>query len=783
MDSAGRKGKLEENMLDKELEYTLNIAFKEAREKRHEYFTVEHLVHGLLENSAVVKILKSCNVDIPSLKKKLGGFISKSTPKIPPSVNDRETQPTLGLQRVLQRAVFRAQSSGLLEATGAHVLEAIFDETASRSVYFLEQEGVTRQAVENEVYQGFPQSADRFDKSDKSDNLNDLNQIDPLAAAQAFSELDELIAQQHAKQSEENDILCNLNDKARQGKIDPLIGRADVIEHVLQVFSRRRKNNPLLVGEPGVGKTAIVEGIAKMIVEGKAPKHLSNSTVYSLDLGALLAGTKYRGDFEKRMKDLLEGLKKEKGAILFIDEIHTIIGAGSASGGMLDVSNLLKPLLGSGEFRCVGATTFQEYRRVFEKDSALARRFKVTEVPENTIEETIQILQGLRDKLEAHHKVKYTDEALQAAANLSARYINDRFLPDKAVDVVDEAGACHVLLPKSKQTGVIDEKMIAMVVAKTARIPEQNVSRSDKIKLKTLESDLSSVIYGQDRAISSLVTAIKLSRSGLRVGDKPMGSFLFAGPTGVGKTEVARQLARIMGVELLRFDMSEYQEHHTISRLVGAPPGYVGFDNGGLLTEEVYKHPHSVILLDEIEKAHADIYNLLLQVMDHGILTDSNGRKVDFRHTIIVMTTNAGASELTHTPIGFTTARDVTDSMSAIKRVFTPEFRNRLDSIVQFKHLDAATIASVVNKFLGELSEQLSAKHVTLDVNEDARLWLAEHGYDHENGARPMARLIDEKLRKYLADELLFGRLSEGGQVKVETKNDELDIDIRETVV
>ncbi|OGT22816.1 MAG: ATP-dependent Clp protease ATP-binding subunit ClpA [Gammaproteobacteria bacterium RIFCSPHIGHO2_02_FULL_42_13] len=770
-------------MLDKELEYTLNIAFKEAREKRHEYFTVEHLVHGLLENSAVVKILKSCNVDIPSLKKKLGGFISKSTPKIPPSVNDRETQPTLGLQRVLQRAVFRAQSSGLLEATGAHVLEAIFDETASRSVYFLEQEGVTRQAVENEVYQGFPQSADRFDKSDKSDNLNDLNQIDPLAAAQAFSELDELIAQQHAKQSEENDILCNLNDKARQGKIDPLIGRADVIEHVLQVFSRRRKNNPLLVGEPGVGKTAIVEGIAKMIVEGKAPKHLSNSTVYSLDLGALLAGTKYRGDFEKRMKDLLEGLKKEKGAILFIDEIHTIIGAGSASGGMLDVSNLLKPLLGSGEFRCVGATTFQEYRRVFEKDSALARRFKVTEVPENTIEETIQILQGLRDKLEAHHKVKYTDEALQAAANLSARYINDRFLPDKAVDVVDEAGACHVLLPKSKQTGVIDEKMIAMVVAKTARIPEQNVSRSDKIKLKTLESDLSSVIYGQDRAISSLVTAIKLSRSGLRVGDKPMGSFLFAGPTGVGKTEVARQLARIMGVELLRFDMSEYQEHHTISRLVGAPPGYVGFDNGGLLTEEVYKHPHSVILLDEIEKAHADIYNLLLQVMDHGILTDSNGRKVDFRHTIIVMTTNAGASELTHTPIGFTTARDVTDSMSAIKRVFTPEFRNRLDSIVQFKHLDAATIASVVNKFLGELSEQLSAKHVTLDVNEDARLWLAEHGYDHENGARPMARLIDEKLRKYLADELLFGRLSEGGQVKVETKNDELDIDIRETVV
>ncbi len=779
MDSAGRKGKREETMLDKELEYTLNIAFKEAREKRHEYFTVEHLVNGLLENSAVVKILKSCNADIPSLKKKLGAFISKSTPKIPPSVNDRDTQPTLGLQRVLQRAVFRAQSSGLLEATGAHVLEAIFDETASRSVYFLEQEGVTRQAVENEVYQGSPQS----DRVDKSDNINDLNQVDPLAAAQAFSELDELIAQQHAKQSEENDILCNLNEKARQGKIDPLIGRADVIEHVLQVFSRRRKNNPLLVGEPGVGKTAIVEGIAKMIVEGKAPKHLSNSTVYSLDLGALLAGTKYRGDFEKRMKDVLEGLKKEKGAILFIDEIHTIIGAGSASGGMLDVSNLLKPLLGTGEFRCVGATTFQEYRRVFEKDSALARRFKVTEVPENTIEETIEILQGLREKLEEHHKVKYTDEALKAAVTLSARYINDRFLPDKAVDVVDEAGACHVLLPKSKQTGVIDEKMIAMVVAKTARIPEQNVSRSDKIKLKTLESDLSSVIYGQDRAISSLVTAIKLSRSGLRVGDKPMGSFLFAGPTGVGKTEVARQLARIMGVELLRFDMSEYQEHHTISRLVGAPPGYVGFDNGGLLTEEVYKHPHSVILLDEIEKAHADIYNLLLQVMDHGILTDSNGRKVDFRHTIIVMTTNAGASELTHTPIGFTTAKDVTDSMSAIKRVFTPEFRNRLDSIVQFKHLDAATIASVVNKFLGELSEQLSEKHVTLDVNEEARLWLAEHGYDHENGARPMARLIDEKLRKYLADELLFGRLSEGGQVKVETKNDELDIDIRETVV
>ena len=779
MDSAGRKGKREETMLDKELEYTLNIAFKEAREKRHEYFTVEHLVNGLLENSAVVKILKSCNADIPSLKKKLGAFISKSTPKIPPSVNDRDTQPTLGLQRVLQRAVFRAQSSGLLEATGAHVLEAIFDETASRSVYFLEQEGVTRQAVENEVYQGSPQS----DRVDKSDNINDLNQVDPLAAAQAFSELDELIAQQHAKQSEENDILCNLNEKARQGKIDPLIGRADVIEHVLQVFSRRRKNNPLLVGEPGVGKTAIVEGIAKMIVEGKAPKHLSNSTVYSLDLGALLAGTKYRGDFEKRMKDVLEGLKKEKGAILFIDEIHTIIGAGSASGGMLDVSNLLKPLLGTGEFRCVGATTFQEYRRVFEKDSALARRFKVTEVPENTIEETIEILQGLREKLEEHHKVKYTDEALKAAVTLSARYINDRFLPDKAVDVVDEAGACHVLLPKSKQTGVIDEKMIAMVVTKTARIPEQNVSRSDKIKLKTLESDLSSVIYGQDRAISSLVTAIKLSRSGLRVGDKPMGSFLFAGPTGVGKTEVARQLARIMGVELLRFDMSEYQEHHTISRLVGAPPGYVGFDNGGLLTEEVYKHTHSVILLDEIEKAHADIYNLLLQVMDHGILTDSNGRKVDFRHTIIVMTTNAGASELTHTPIGFTTAKDVTDSMSAIKRVFTPEFRNRLDSIVQFKHLDAATIASVVNKFLGELSEQLSEKHVTLDVNEEARLWLAEHGYDHENGARPMARLIDEKLRKYLADELLFGRLSEGGQVKVETKNDELDIDIRETVV
>lgn len=744
-------------MLSKDLEITLNAAFRNARDKRHEFMTVEHLLLALLDNDSAVGVLKACGADLQRLQDELTEFVDSTTPLIPGSDSDRETQPTLGFQRVLQRAVFHVQSSGKKEVTGANVLVAIFSEQESQAVYLLKKQNIARIDVVNFVSHGISrvQGADEPDAPDPAAQEEGAEEGSSNRPLEAYA--------------------SNLNEQARQGRIDPLIGREHEVERVVQILVRRRKNNPLLVGEAGVGKTAIAEGLARRIVDGQVPDIISDAVVYSLDLGALLAGTKYRGDFEKRLKGLLAELKKEKRAILFIDEIHTIIGAGSASGGVMDASNLLKPMLSSGEIRCIGSTTFSEFRGIFEKDSALARRFQKIDVNEPSVDDTYQILKGLKPHFEKHHDLKYTDKALRVAAEMADRYISDRHLPDKAIDVIDEAGARQRLLPEAKRRKVIGVSAIEDVVATIARIPPKSVSSSDKDLLRNMERDLKMTVFGQDPAIESLSNAIKLARAGLKAPEKPEGAFLFAGPTGVGKTEVTRQLAKVLGIELVRFDMSEYMERHTVSRLIGAPPGYVGFDQGGLLTEAVNKHPHCVLLLDEIEKAHPEVFNLLLQVMDHGTLTDNNGRKADFRHVILVMTTNAGAEDISRRSIGFQEQDHSTDGMEVISKMFTPEFRNRLDSIIQFGGLAPEIITHVVDKFLTELQAQLDEKRVVLHVDDEAKLWLAEQGYDPTMGARPMARLIQDKIKRPLAEQILFGALSEnGGEVNVHLKEGEL---------
>lgn len=755
-------------MLSKDLELTLNQAFKGARSKRHEFMTVEHLLLALIDNDVAADVLIACGANIATLRNELTEFVDSTTPLIPEREVDRETQPTLGFQRVLQRAVFHVQSSGKKEVTGANVLVAIFSEQESQAVYFLKQQNVARLDVVNYITHGISK-------------VSGHGAEHGLDHSQSTSDDD---AGVDTDKSPLENFATNLNEEARLGRIDPLVGRMNEVERVSQILSRRRKNNPLLVGESGVGKTAIAEGLAKLIVDGKVPEVLKQSVVYSLDLGSLLAGTKYRGDFEKRFKGLLADLKKRQHAILFIDEIHTIIGAGAASGGVMDASNLLKPLLSSGQLRCIGSTTFQEYRGIFEKDRALSRRFQKVDVNEPTVEETYQILKGLKSRFEDHHKLTYTDGALRAAAELSERYITDRFLPDKAIDVIDEAGAFQQLQLEKDRLSVIDVEQVEAVVAKIARIPPKSVSSDDKQALVKLEDNLRMVVFGQDEAISSLSTSIKLARAGLKPTEKPIGSFLFSGPTGVGKTEVTKQLAKILGLELIRFDMSEYMERHTVSRLIGAPPGYVGFDQGGLLTDAVTKHPHSVVLLDEIEKAHPEVFNLLLQVMDHGTLTDNNGRKADFRNVILVMTTNAGAENVSRRSMGFTEQDHTSDSSEAINRMFTPEFRNRLDAIVQFKSLPAEIVLTVVDKFLVELQGQLDDKHVTIEVDDQARKWLVEKGYDKNMGARPMARVIQEYIKKPLAELVLFGPLADhGGVVRVRLVGNGLELVCEEEAV
>jgi len=749
-------------MLSRDLELTLSAAFNNAREKRHEFMTVEHLLLALLDNDVALDVLDNVGADVPRLRAALIDYIEATTPVVPEEETDRDTQPTLGFQRVLQRAVFHVQSSGRQEVTGANVLVAIFSEQESQAVYLLAQQDISRLDIINYISHGITRTSGPQEPQPDHGNSQEGQEEGSAPAPNALEA-----------------YATNLNDLARQGKIDPLIGRDQEVMRLIQVLCRRRKNNPLLVGESGVGKTAVVEGLARMIEEDQVPEVLKGNVIYSLDLGALLAGTKYRGDFEKRFKNLLAELKKQPHSILFIDEIHTIIGAGAASGGVMDASNLLKPILTGGDLRCVGSTTYQEYRGIFEKDRALSRRFQKIDVTEPDVETTYKILKGLKSRFEEHHDLRYSDSALRAASELASRYINDRFMPDKAIDVLDEAGAWQRLLPESKRKKLIQAADMEKVVASIARIPPQHVTSSDVEALRTLESNLKMVVFGQDEAIETLATAIKLSRAGLGHPDKPIGSYLFAGPTGVGKTEVSRQLARILGIELLRFDMSEYMERHTVSRLIGAPPGYVGFDQGGLLTEAVVKNPHCVLLLDEIEKAHPDVFNLLLQVMDHGTLTDNNGRKADFRNVILIMTTNAGAQEMSRASIGFTTQDHSSDGAEVIKRAFTPEFRNRLDAIVQFGPLSSATIRTVVDKFLVELQVQLDAKKVTLHVDDSARDWFAEHGYNPQMGARPMSRLIQDKLKKALADEILFGSLKDGGDVDVSIVNDEVKLNIR----
>ncbi len=735
-------------MLNRELEDTLSVAFRSARDKRHEFMTVEHLLLALLDNRQAAEVLNACGADMDRLRSQLSNFIDETTPLLPENIPNMETQPTLGFQRVLQRAVFHVQSSGKTEVSGANVLVAIFSEQESHAVFVLQQQGIERVDVVNYISHGIS----RINESESDDH-------ESIGDGEESTDSSKSALSQYA---------VNLNQQAALGRIDPLVGRDSEVERVVQILSRRRKNNPLLVGEAGVGKTAIAEGLAKLIIEDKVPDIISTSVVYALDLGALLAGTKYRGDFEKRLKALLNEVKQQDHAILFIDEIHTIIGAGAASGGSMDASNLLKPLLSSGEIRCIGSTTFQEFRGIFEKDRALARRFQKIDVLEPSAEDTYRILRGLRSRFEEHHDVEYTDEALRAASELADRYINDKHMPDKAIDVIDEAGAYQRLMPEDKRKRIIDVEDVESVVAKIARIPPKSVSTSDKEQLRKLEGNLKMVVLGQDEAIDSLASAIKLSRAGLKEPSKPVGSFLFAGPTGVGKTEVTQQLARILGIELVRFDMSEYMERHTVSRLIGAPPGYVGFDQGGLLTEAITKSPHCVLLLDEIEKAHPEVFNLLLQVMDNGTLTDNNGRKADFRNVILVMTTNAGAEAQSRPSIGFTAQDHSTDAMEALKRLFTPEFRNRLDAVIQFKPLTLDIVKGVVDKFLTELQAQLDEKHVVLHVNDEARLWLAENGYDEKMGARPMQRLIQDQLKKPLAEMILFGELAEsGGEVDI----------------
>jgi ATP-dependent Clp protease ATP-binding subunit ClpA len=732
-------------MLSSELEFCLNEAFQRARDRRHEFMTVEHLLLALLDIPKVHEILKSCNANIPELRRQLTECVDEQTPLL---AEDAETdvQPTLGFQRVLQRAVFHVQSSGKKEVTGSNVLVAIFSEKQSQAVYFMNLQDITRLDVVNFIAHGLPQVPGERDEED------------PEAQLEGDAEVELSPLDQYA---------TNLNELAIKGKIDPLIGRELEIERTVQILCRRRKNNPLYVGEAGVGKTALAEGLARMITEERVPEVLRDSTIYALDMGTLIAGTKYRGDFEKRLKGVIAEISEDPGAILFIDEIHTVIGAGAASGGVMDASNLIKPVLANGEIRCIGSTTYSEYRGIFEKDHALARRFQKIDVPEPSIEETVAILKGLKSRFEEHHGIRYEDGSMESAAELAARHINDRHLPDKAIDVIDEAGANLRLQPVADRGDRVTVEMIENIVAKMARIPAKSVSASDRDALRTIERDLKLTIFGQDRAIEALGSAIKMSRSGLREEEKPIGAFLFAGPTGVGKTEVTRQLAMLMGVELIRFDMSEYMERHTVSRLIGAPPGYVGFDQGGLLTEAVSKNPHAVVLLDEIEKAHPEVFNLLLQVMDHGTLTDNNGRKADFRNVILVMTTNAGAEEMSRASIGFTQQDHSSDGMTVIKKRFSPEFRNRLDTIIQFASLDVNSIKRVVDKLVVELEAKLGNNNVTLELDDEAREWIAERGYDPKMGARPMARIIQEKIKRPLAEELLFGILSDGGHVKI----------------
>jgi len=740
-------------MIAQELEVSLHMAFVEARQKRHEFITVEHLLLALLDNPTAAEVLRACGANMDELRKNLTQHITEQTPRI---AADREvdTQPTLGFQRVIQRAILHVQSSGKKEVTGANVLVAIFGEKDSHAVYFLQQQGIARLDVVNYISHGITKTPQAHQGKSADQDAEQESQ-----AETSNSPLD--------------NYTQNLNALALAGKIDPLIGRDKELERVVQTLCRRRKNNPLLVGEAGVGKTAIAEGLARRIVEGNVPDLLTKSTVYVLDMGALLAGTKYRGDFEQRLKAVLKQLVDNPNAILFIDEIHTVIGAGAASGGTLDASNLLKPVLSTGQLKCIGATTYNEYRGVFEKDHALSRRFQKIDVVEPSVDETVEILKGLKSRFEAHHSVKYTANALTTAAELSARYINDRHLPDKAIDVIDEAGAAQRIAPKAKQKKIIGKSEIEEIISKIARIPPRSVSTDDRSALANLDRDLKAVVFGQDQAIGALTAAIKMARSGLGNPQKPIGNFLFSGPTGVGKTEVARQLAYCMGIELIRFDMSEYMERHAVSRLIGAPPGYVGFEQGGLLTEQITKKPYSVLLLDEIEKAHPDIFNVLLQVMDHGTLTDNNGRKADFRNVCIVMTTNAGAESLARTQMGFTPSTKMGDEMEAIKRMFTPEFRNRLDAIISFRALDHEIILRVVDKFLIQLEEQLAEKKVEAQFTNELKLHLAKKGFDPLMGARPMARLIQDTVRRALADELLFGRLQHGGKVTIEIGEDE----------
>ncbi len=751
-------------MIAQELEVSLHMAFVEARQQRHEFITVEHLLLALLDNPSAAEVLRACSANIDDLRKSLSNFIKDNTPQVA-GTEDVDTQPTLGFQRVIQRAIMHVQSTGngKKEVTGANVLVAIFGEKDSHAVYYLHQQGVTRLDVVNFIAHGIK----------KTDPPEPTRAGEPQPEAEESSEKSD-------KSSPLEQFTVNLNQMAKDGKIDPLIGREYEVERVIQILCRRRKNNPLLVGEAGVGKTAIAEGLAWRIVQKDVPEILAESSVYSLDMGALLAGTKYRGDFEQRLKGVLKSLKDKPNAILFIDEIHTLIGAGAASGGTLDASNLLKPALSNGQLKCIGATTFTEYRGIFEKDAALSRRFQKVDVVEPSVEQTVEILKGLKSRFEEHHNVKYSIAALQAAAELSSKYINDRHLPDKAIDVIDEAGAAQRILPVSRRKKTISKTEVEEIVAKIARIPPANVSNDDRGKLQTIERDLKSVVFGQDKALEVLASAVKMARSGLGKGDKPIGSFLFSGPTGVGKTEAAKQLAYIMGIELIRFDMSEYMERHAVSRLIGAPPGYVGFDQGGLLTEAVTKKPHCVLLLDEIEKAHPDIFNVLLQVMDHGTLTDNNGRKADFRNVIIVMTTNAGAETMNKATIGFTNPRQAGDEMGDIKRLFTPEFRNRLDAIVNFKALDEQIILRVVDKFLLQLETQLTEKKVDVTFSDKLRKFLGKKGFDPLMGARPMQRLIQDTIRRALADELLFGRLTEGGRLSVDLDDkDEVLLDIQ----
>ncbi|GAA0229650.1 ATP-dependent Clp protease ATP-binding subunit ClpA [Methylophaga marina] len=745
-------------MLSKELEQTLSQAFNYARQRAHEFLTVEHLLLALLENGQALAVLKACEVDITALRQELSDFLADNLPTLAED-SERETQPTLAFQRILQRAVMHVQSSGGTEVTGANVLVSIFSEQQSQAVYLLQKQDVTRLDVVNAISHGEVEDSAMHSESEAKVDSDEVSDEDksPLT----------LYAE-------------NLNAAAIKGKIDPLVGRAHELERTLQILCRRRKNNPLFVGEAGVGKTALAEGLARRIVHGDVPEVLAETTIYSLDMGALVAGTKYRGDFEKRLKALLRELKKQPHAILFIDEIHTMIGAGSAGNSTMDAANLLKPLLASGELKCIGSTTYQEYRGIFEHDRALARRFQKIDLPEPSVSETIEILKGLKPGLEEHHNVRYSNAAIEQAAELAHRHINDRFLPDKAIDVLDEVGAAQRIAPKSKRKKLIGVNDVQAIVAKIARIPAKTVSNADKDNLRKLDENLKRVIFGQDEAISALGSAIKMARSGLGHPEKPTGAFLFAGPTGVGKTEVTRQLAHNLGVDLIRFDMSEYMESHTVSRLIGAPPGYVGFDQGGLLTDAIIKQPHAVLLLDEIEKAHPDVFNLLLQVMDHGTLTDNNGRKADFRHVVLVMTSNAGAAEMSKPSIGFTKQDNLTsDGNEALKRTFTPEFRNRLDGIIQFKPLDKDAILRVADKAVLELEMLLEDKNVTIEVDDAARQWLADHGYDVQMGARPMARLVQEKIKRPLADELLFGQLSQGGgHVRVTLKDEDIHLEM-----